>query len=391
MTPPFEMIIIGGGCAGLSLAMRLTSLPEKKRVLIVESRSEYRNDRTWCFLGTDSAQLRNLVSHRWQSVSLQTQDRHVKVDCRSAPYEMITAETFYAAALQNISQNPCIELATGTALASDPWRDGYLWRIETTAGQSAGRILIDTRPSLPIQTGEAVLWQSFSWQEIECDEPVFDPTSATLMKFLPVEDARIPFVYVLPFSPKRALVEFTVFSPIPLGADELSQGLELGIAAEVGAAEYSVGRTEHGILPMGLANPAPRAQPSSVRVGVSSCGARPSSGFAFQRIQRWARACAEALLAGDAPVAHARDSWSLAAMDKLFLRVLRARPELSPSLYLSLFGVKTTHGLIRFMSDQATPVDCASVVFSLPAWPFLAEIPNFISRRKYKTAGGRSA
>ena len=391
MTPHFEIIIIGGGCAGLSLAMRLTSLPEKKRVLIVESRTEYRNDRTWSFWGTDSAQLRNLVSHRWQSVSLQTQDRHVKVDCSSAPYEMITAETFYAAALQNISQNPCIELATGTALASDPWRDGDLWRIETTAGQSAGRILIDTRPSLPIQTGEAVLWQSFSGQEIECDEPVFDPTTATLMKFLPVEDARIPFVYVLPFSPKRALVEFTVFSPIPLGADELSQGLELGIAAEVGAAEYSVGRTEHGILPMGLANPATRAQSSSVRVGVSSGGARPSSGFAFQRIQRWARACAEALLAGDAPVAHARDSWSLAAMDKLFLRVLRARPELSPSLYLSLFGVKTTHGLIRFMSDQATPVYCALVVFSLPAWPFLAEIPNFISRRKYKTAGGRSA
>ena len=31
MTPPFEIIIIGGGCAGLSLAMRLSSLPEEKK------------------------------------------------------------------------------------------------------------------------------------------------------------------------------------------------------------------------------------------------------------------------------------------------------------------------------------------------------------------------
>ncbi|NDG72561.1 MAG: FAD-dependent oxidoreductase, partial [Proteobacteria bacterium] len=75
MTPAFEMIIIGGGCAGLSLAMRLSNVLEKKRVLIVEARTEYANDRTWCFWGNDSAQLRHLVTHRWHSVSLQTQAR----------------------------------------------------------------------------------------------------------------------------------------------------------------------------------------------------------------------------------------------------------------------------------------------------------------------------
>jgi lycopene beta-cyclase len=390
MTPPFEIIIIGGGCAGLSLAMRLSKFPEKKKVLIVESRSEYRNDRTWCFWGNDSAQLRHLVSHRWESVSLQTPDRKVKVDCRTAPYEMISAETFYSAALQQISQNPCIELATGTALSSEPWKDGNLWRIQTSDGQRSGRILIDTRPSLPVHAGEAVLWQSFLGQEIECEASVFDPTSASLMKFLPVEDGRIPFVYVLPFSARRALVEFTVFSPLPLVPDELSQGLELGITAEVGSAKYSVRRTEHGILPMGLTKPTLRAEASSVRVGVSSGGARPSSGFAFQRIQRWAEACAEVLSAGEGPVAHTPDSWSLSAMDNLFLRVLRSRPELSPNLYLSLFGVKNPHSLIRFMSDQSTLADCASVALSLPAWPFIAEIPNFLLGRSYKIAGGLS-
>lgn len=388
MTPPLEIIIIGGGCAGLSLAMRLSKLYAKKTVLIVESRSTYHNDRTWCFWGHDSAQLRHLVSHRWHSVLLQAPGRIVRFDCRTAPYEMISAETFYSAAQREISQNPCIELLTGTALTSEPWRDDGLWHLETTAGRHAARILIDTRPNLPVQPGEAVLWQSFLGQEIECDGSVFAPATATLMKFMPIEDGRISFVYVLPFSRKRALVEFTVFSPVPLGADELSQGLERGITAEVGAAGYSVIRTEHGILPMGLTKPAPEAQPTSVCVGVSSGGARPSSGFAFQRIQRWARACAEALLAGGAPVAHIRDSWSLAAMDDLFLRVLRARPELSPHLYLSLFEIKNGPGLIRFMSDKPSLADCASIALSLPAWPFLAEIPDFMLGRSCKNSGG---
>jgi lycopene beta-cyclase len=278
-----------------------------------------------------------LVSHRWQSVLLQTQDRKVKVDCRTAPYEMISAETFYAAALQKISQNPCIELATGTALTSEPWRDGDLWRIETTAGQHAGRILIDTRPNLPIQTGEAVLWQSFLGQEIECDESAFDPTYATLMKFLPVEDRRIPFVYVLPFSPKRALVEFTVFSPNPLGADELSQGLELGITAEVGAARHTVRRTEHGILPMGLSDPAGSAHKSFVRVGVMAGSARPSTGYSFQRIQTWAQACAASLARHKQPIPHQPDPLPLRLMDQIFLDVLKADPARGGAIFFALF------------------------------------------------------
>lgn len=391
MTSPFEIIIIGGGCAGLSLAMRLSKQSEKKRVLIVEARKEYANDRTWCFWGNDFAQLRQLVTHRWHSVSLQTQSRRVQVDCRSAPYEMICGETFYAAALQEILQNPCMELATGVALTGEPWRDRDLWRIETSAGQHAGKFLIDTRPLLPVQSGQAVLWQSFLGQEIECDGPAFEPTSASLMNFLPIENERIPFLYVLPFSPQRALVEFTVFSPAPLAPAELTHDLVLGIGAQIGTAKYSVRRTEHGILPMGLINTMPAAQASSVCVGVTAGGARASSGFAFQRIQRWAHACALALSSGRGPVAHPPDPWNLRVMDNLFLRVLRARPEISPDLYLSLFGVKNPHRLIRFMSDQATLVDCASIALSLPAWPFLAEITNSMAGRAFKTVGGQSA
>lgn len=391
MTSPFELIIIGGGCAGLSLAMRLSNLLEKKRVLIVEPRTEYANDRTWCFWGNNSAHLRHLVTQRWHSVSLQTHAHRVNVDCRSTPYEMIAAETFYAAAVREIAQNPCMQLATGTALVSEPTRDGDLWRIETNVGPYEARFLVDTRPQLPVQAGAAVLWQSFLGREIECEVPAFDATSASLMNFLPIDNDRIPFIYVLPFSPQRALIEFTVFAPDPLGPAELSHDLDLGISAQIGSSKYSVRRTEHGILPMGLTTPLPATQTSSVRVGVTAGGARSSSGFAFQRIQRWAQACALALSSGSGPVTHSPDSWSLRAMDHLFLRVLRARPEISPELYLSLFGIKNPHRLIRFMSDRASLADCASVAASLPAWPFLAEIPDFIARRPYKKLGGQSA
>ena len=47
----FDYIILGGGCAGLSLAYELdVNLKLKdKSLAIVESRSEYKRDKTWSF------------------------------------------------------------------------------------------------------------------------------------------------------------------------------------------------------------------------------------------------------------------------------------------------------------------------------------------------------
>jgi lycopene beta-cyclase len=47
---PYDLIILGGGCAGLSLARRLSELGEDcPQTVILESRSSYTDDRTWCF------------------------------------------------------------------------------------------------------------------------------------------------------------------------------------------------------------------------------------------------------------------------------------------------------------------------------------------------------
>ena len=47
----FDYIILGGGCAGLSLAYEL-DIKQKlktKSLVIVETRKEYKRDKTWSF------------------------------------------------------------------------------------------------------------------------------------------------------------------------------------------------------------------------------------------------------------------------------------------------------------------------------------------------------
>jgi lycopene beta-cyclase len=293
---------------------------------------------------------------------------------------MLPAEAFYAEALQVLAQSGRIELMTGASVISEPDKSGENWQIETSAGLHRGKMVIDTRPVRNFRQSEAMLWQSFSGHEIECDAAVFDPTCTDLMDFSLGDPTRIAFSYVLPVSRNRALVEATVFGTDPIDCDGLAQDLDIGIARRVNGATFKILRSENGILPMGFAPQARRSDNSYVEAGLTSGGARPSTGYAFQRIQRWADACAKRIGEGRLPMGHAADPLPLRAMDHLFLSVLRARPESAPSLFLSLFEKTDTARVIRFLSDRGTLLDLAIVASALPVLPFIQEIPSALMK-----------
>jgi lycopene beta-cyclase len=368
-----DLVILGGGCAGLSLATRLAALGSRSpRTLILESRSVYADDRTWCFWDRASTPWHHLVRHRWRSMTVRTAERSFTADCGATPYQMLTARSFYDAALDTLERTERIDLVTGTAVLAEPRKIGGRWRVETSAGPCQARMVIDTRP----EHGAALLWQSFYGHEIECDTAIFDPDRIDLMDFAQDDPAKILFTYVLPVSRTRALVEVTVFGPDPLDPDALAGDLDAAIARRADGAAFSIVRSEHGILPMGLAPIRAQSDVTLVRAGLTAGAARPSTGYAFQRIQRWAEACAGALRDGAPPLAHAADTPLVWAMDHLLLAVIRARPDMAPSLFLSLFEKADTARIIRFLSDRGTLADHAAIVWALPAIPFLRQVPG---------------
>ena len=370
-----DLLILGGGAAGLSLARRLaeqgTTAP---RTLVLESRVDYADDRTWCFWMHPTAQLTHLVRRRWAKVSLASSTERVLVDCAEFPYALLPSGGFYQDSRECIARSERVRLAMGVAVLGAPRKVDGLWEVETSAGVQRARWIVDTRPSAPPAEGAAVLWQSFLGQEIEAAGPVFDPTVAEIMHFTQGEAGQILFHYLLPLSPTRALLEVTAFSPKPVGPDGFRAELNRFIDRRLEGRRYQLRREEQGILPMGLPMPVPSADATYVRAGLMAGGARASSGYAFQRIQRWAERCAQSLAAGHGPQPHAADGWILRRMDALFLQVLCRRPELAPTLFLAMFSQVAPARLARFMSDQATLLDNLAVIAALPPGPFLREL-----------------
>jgi lycopene beta-cyclase len=370
-----DILILGGGCAGLSLALRLAELDGPcPTTTVLESRGHYEADRTWCFWENEAARLKHVVSHRWNSVAVSAESREVKLDCAESPYAMIPAQRFYEHATRQVIRHPEMEIAMNAQVTSEPHKDAGLWHVTTTRGVFSGKCLIDTRPPREAHPGDAILWQSFSGYEVECDEPRFDPSTARLMDFIESKSGGVCFVYLLPFSPQRALIEVTVFGPDPLGPGVLKEELECCVSQATLGVRHHVIRSEHGVIPMGSHPARDMNDPTHVVVGVASGGARPATGFAFQRIQRWAEECAWQLADGEPPLGHAADPPLLRFMDRLFLRVIKRHPDTAPDLFLRLFELKHPAPLLRFLGDCGSVADCLRMICALPAGLFLGEL-----------------
>lgn len=372
MSDVFDLVILGGGCAGLSLSMALEAYgAQAPRTLVIESRNEYRNDRTWCFWSDRSKVLPYKIQHCWQTMRVSNGGQSASLDCGSTPYHMLAGEDFYTSALASIERQSNITLQMGSAVIDEPHFDGNVWTCETSTGSVLARNIIDTRPPKAVVSGGSTLWQSFYGLEIECKVAIFDALTLDLMNFLDPDPRHVPFVYVLPVTPTRALIELTVFGAQPLGRNDLGEQLYTAVAKLVNGAAYKTLRSEHGILPMGLNDSPLPSHNSYVRVGVMAGSARPSTGYSFQRIQLWAHECAFSLVRHRRPTPHRPDPLPLRLMDQIFLEGLRADPIRGGAIFFSLFSNANTARVVRFLSGRSGVVDSLAVVLAMPFAPFL--------------------
>ena len=355
--------------------MRLAENPGScRRVVVLEARERYENDRTWCFWQDQPDRFDALITHRWTKLTVRSSRSSASISCADASYQLLEAAVFYNHAQQVIQTNPSVQLHLGVTLAGLPPEQADGWPIETSVGTLRAARIVDTRPGRRPVRGGALLWQSFLGHEVQCDQPVFDPDCVELMDFAEERSDTVEFTYVLPLAPDRALVETTVFDPQPLGPADLAERQQRAVSQRVRGAAHSVVRSESGMLPMGPTSAPARSGSRYCAAGLHSGAARPATGYAFQRIQRWAEACAAALRLGGNPVPHAPDAWLTQHMDRLFLQVLAAEPERAADLFVRLFARVPTPRLIRFLSDKATLADRASVVAALPPALFLRHL-----------------
>ncbi len=396
-----DTVVIGAGAAGLALGSRLADRGHHRSVLILDARTDYRDDRTWSFWAPPEHPLRHLVAHEWASWRFGSGPSRADHRVPGLSYQAVRGIDYYRDAQARIAVSPVVQLHLGVTvvgveavLGADHPREARI-RVHTTAGVIAARHVVDTRP---VDT-PATLFQCFVGAEVDHggslhrlgdgSDARIDPGTAGLMTRMRTDGDGFVFMYVLPFTPTTALVELTRFSSTPLPLERVAREREDELAA-LGLARARVVREEAGILPMG-ADPAPRpGVPGVVRAGNGGGALRAATGYAFARIQQWADACADAMIAGGAPIAHPAEPWVRREMDRIFLQTLRAHPDRAPEFFLALAERVEPARLVRFLTDRASAADLAAIILALPFGTFLAQLPDRTATIERARLGGRS-
>ena len=103
----FDYIIIGGGCAGLSLAYELDEHKklENKTLAIIEPRDEYKKDKTWSFWKVINHNFDDCVKKSWKNFSINSPAGTKHLSCDNYTYQSIDSALFYKKIISKLKEN----------------------------------------------------------------------------------------------------------------------------------------------------------------------------------------------------------------------------------------------------------------------------------------------
>ncbi|MFN0013873.1 MAG: lycopene cyclase family protein [Saprospiraceae bacterium] len=394
--PPKHVSILfaGAGLAGLSLALELAQRPAfaNKKILLLDRDRKQQNDRTWCFWATDAESLPPVVFRTWDRCRFFAPGFETEMDIAPYRYRMVRGADYYAWAHAELQRHTNVELLRATITEMDTEKG----LVCTDAGDFTGDVVFNSAftPVQVVPVGQAaypkspfsvpisgeqnarantiLLLQHFKGWLIETPAPTFDPAVMTFMDFRIEQHGETRFVYVLPFSENRALVEFTVFSPALLAPETYNHELHRYMNDYLGISDFRIEEQEFGVIPM-TDYPFPATQKGkTIHIGTAGGFVKPSSGYAFKRTQRKARAFAGAWERTGKPDAGMLQSpWIFRQFDGIFLRVLQEQNELGTRIFSDLFRKLPPALVLRFLDEDSSACENLRLVSAPPARPFL--------------------
>lgn len=366
----YDYIILGAGCAGLSLLMRMMEEPffKEKKILVIDREKKNKNDRTWCFWEKENGLYETIVHHQWDKVNFYSDDFCGKLALDPYRYKMIRGIDFYESILQKAASFSNIEFLYAEVLSVTSYNKNALVELENdsiTASYIFNSILFE-KDKKPASKNLYQLLQHFKGNTIKTEAPSFDPTVATLMDFRVSQQHGTAFFYLMPLSTTTALVEYTLFTEDLLPANAYETALKEYIHQFLGIEKYEVLHEEFGIIPM-TNQRFPLQQNRVINMGVAGGQVKGSSGYAFQFIQKRTAAIVEGLIKGK----NVFDSISFQQKkgnlyDAVLLNVLHHHKMPGHQIFASIFSKNKTETVLRFLDNDSNLIEDLHIMSSVP-------------------------
>ena len=347
----FDYIIIGGGCAGLSLAYELEihNKLKNKTLAIIEPRLEYKKDKTWSFWKTTDHNFDDCIKKSWQNFSINIPNKTNYLECINYPYQSVDSSLYYEKINSKLKQNKNVSF----------FKD--LKEIN-----SNNSFIFNSVPS--IRKDYHNLWQHFCGVEIETQNNFFDDEIFNLMDFDCEQRESVHFFYTLPYSKNKALVETTWLSKMNDNSQkDYDHQIKNYIENHLNLKDYKIIYKEEGAIP--LFYPSYESDKNKINIGTAGGMTRLSTGYTFLNIQEHSKYIRKNI-ENIAKTKKYEISKKYQFLDSIFLKVLQEHPKMMPDIFFKMFK-SSPKTVIKFLSNKSNFLEDLSIILKMPKWTFL--------------------
>ena len=350
----FDYVIIGGGCAGLSLAyeLEINNKLNNKSLAIIEPRTEYKRDKTWSFWKVVKHNFDDCVIKSWNNFSINSASESHELKTENFPYQSINSYLFYKKINTALSKNQNIRFFKN------------LNKLNTN-----NSFIFNSVPEPTLDKSK--LWQHFQGVEIEVEKGIFDDSIINLMDFNCDQKDNVHFFYTLPFTKNKALIETTWLSKFDdESLKDYDAQIEKYIKQTLGIQKYKINFKEKGAIP--LFYPSLTKKINTMNIGSAGCMTRLSTGYTFLNIQEHSKYIRENI----DNIVNTK-TYTIGKkykfLDLVFLRVLKKYPEKMPDIFLRMFKNKA-NTIIKFLSNKSNILEDLLIILKMPKWVFIKAI-----------------
>ncbi len=347
----FDYVIIGGGCAGLSLAYKLeiNNNLKNKTLAIIEPRKKYKRDKTWSFWRVFNHNFEDCVIKSWNNFSINTSEGSHELINERFPYQSIDSGKFYEKINLKLSKNPNINFFKN------------LNEINSENSLIFNSVFKD-------ELNKSALWQHFQGIEIEVAKDTFDEEILNLMDFNCDQRNDVHFFYTLPFSKNKALIETTWLSNLEdQTLMDYDLQLENYIKNNLGIKNYQINFKEKGAIP--LFHPSLKKDYKTINIGSAGGMIRLSTGYAFLNIQEQSEYIVKNI-DKIKKVKIFKLGKKYQFLDKVFLKVLEKHPEEMPKIFFNMFKT-SSNTIIKFLSNKSNIYEDINIISKMPKLVFI--------------------
>ncbi|CAN5288679.1 lycopene cyclase family protein [soil metagenome] len=347
-----------------------------KKILLIDKDDKKTNDRTWCFWEAGENYFNGLVYKQWEHLCIKNSDEILDLKMGNYTYKMIRGIDFYNYSFNRIAKAKNITFLKGI-IQIEYEKEKTKITVDNQTIDVNNAVVFNSLYQQPRQKNKIYLLQHFKGWTIETPEDAFDDTKATLMDFTINQSKGTAFMYVLPFSKTKALIEFTLFTSEVLQPKEYDDALKNYISSIVDS--YQITEEEFGVIPMTNAD-FKFIKNGMYHIGTAGGQTKPTTGYTFKFIQQHSQQIVDCLIANKLPT-EPKTTSRFRFYDSTFLKVLSEQNIEGKKVFFTLFKKNSAEQVFKFLDNETAVVEELKIISTLPVKEFLIAGLSVISMR----------